>query len=126
MNRFSLLASGVLAFGFASAPTKALGARTFVSGSGSDASSCTLTTPCRTFAYALTQTAASGEIIVLDSAGYGTVTIAQAVSIINEGNFAGVTVAGGIAITINAGASDAVLLRGLTIDGGIVGIQFNS
>jgi hypothetical protein len=127
----SLLAAGVIALLVASSPALAVGtaSRTFVSGVGSDTGTCPLATPCRTFAYALTQTAPSGEIIVLTSAGYGTVTITQAVSIINTSNFAGVTVASGDGITISAGANDSVTLRGLTVDGGgtgFNGIVFNS
>ena len=53
MKRLSLLAVGVVAFSFVSAPALALSARTFVSGEGSDAGACPVTTPCRTFAYAL-------------------------------------------------------------------------
>jgi hypothetical protein len=100
-----------------------------VSGVGTDTGTCAITAPCRTFAYALTQTAASGEIIVLTSGGYGAVTITQSVSIINTSNFAGVTVASGNGITINAGAGDSVTLRGLSVDGGgtgLNGIVFNS
>jgi hypothetical protein len=128
VKSFSLLAAGVIALGFASSPALAAN-RTFVSGVGSDTGSCPLATPCRTFAYALTQTAPSGEIIVLSSAGYGAVTINQGVSIINTSNFAGVTVASGNGITINAGTTDSVTLRGLTVDGagtGSNGIVFNS
>jgi hypothetical protein len=129
MKNLSSLATGLLALGFASSPALAAANRTFVSGVGSDTGTCPITTPCRTFAYALTQTASAGEIIVLSSGGYGTVTITQAVSIINTSNFAGVTVASGNGITINAGANDSVVLRGLTIDGGGAGsngIVFNS
>ena len=125
----SSLAAGMIALLVASSPALALSSRTFVSGIGSDTGVCPVTTPCRTFAYALTQTAPSGEIIVLSSAGYGAVTINQAVSIINTSNFAGVTVASGDGITINAGVNDSVTLRGLTIDGGGTGrngIVFNS
>jgi hypothetical protein len=130
-KNLSSLAAGVIALLVASSPALAVGSasRTFVSGTGSDAGSCPLATPCRTFAYALMQTAPSGEIIVLSSAGYGTVTITQAVSIINTDNFAGVTVTSGNGITINAGVNDAVTLRGLTVDGGGTGsngIVFNS
>jgi hypothetical protein len=126
----STLAATLIALGAASSPAFSAASRTFVSGAGSDTGTCPIATPCRTFAYALTQTAAAGEIIVLTSGGYGTVTITQAVSIINISNFAGVTVAsGGAGITINAGVSDSVTLRGLTIDGGGAGsngIVFNS
>jgi hypothetical protein len=129
MKKLSTLAAGMIALAAASSPALAQSARTFVSGVGTDTGSCPLATPCRTFAYALTQTAPSGEIIVLSSAGYGAVTITQAISIINVGYFAGVTVNGGDGITVNAGAGDSVTLRGLTIDGGGTvgnGIQFNS
>ena len=125
----SLFAASMIALLVAASPALALSSRTFVSGTGTDTGSCPLATPCRTFAYALTQTASNGEIIVLSSAGYGTVTITQAVSIINTSNFAGVTVASGNGITINAGTNDSVTLRGLTVDGGGTGsngIVFNS
>jgi len=125
----SSFAAGIIALLVASSPALASASRTFVSGVGTDTGSCPLAAPCRTFAYALTQTAPSGEIIVLSSAGYGAVTINQAVSIINTSNFAGVTVASGNGITINAGANDSVTLRGLTVDGGGTGsngIVFNS
>ena len=128
-KNLSLLAAGMIALFVASSPALALSSRTFVSGVGSDTGACPVSTPCRTFSYALTQTAASGEIIVLSSAGYGPVTITHAVSIINTSNFAGVTVAGGNGITIAAGPSDTVVLRGLTVDGvgtGSNGIVFNT
>src|SRR5262249_54412423 len=66
--------------------------RTFVSGQGSDSNPCSLAAPCRSFAGALAQTNAGGEITVLDSAGYGTVTINKSVTITNPGGVeAGVT-----------------------------------
>jgi hypothetical protein len=90
---------------------------------------CALAAPCRTFACALTQTAAGGEIDVLDPAGYGTVTITKAISIVNDGvGVAAIGASSGNAITINAGASD-VHLRGLTIEGlgtGTNGILFHT
>jgi hypothetical protein len=75
---------------------------------------------------------AGDEIDVLDPAGYGAVTITKTISIVNDGaGVAAIAVAigasSGNAITINAGASDRVHLRGLTIDGrGLNGIQFNT
>jgi hypothetical protein len=106
-------------------PARAQANRTFVSGSGSDASPCTLAAPCRSFVQALTQTNAGGEITILDPAGYGAVAITKSISIINDGvGEAGVTTASAmIAITVNTGASDVVNLRGLTLVGGGVGIQ---
>jgi hypothetical protein len=103
--------------------------RTFVSGSGSDANPCSLSAPCRSFAQALTQTSAGGDIVVLDSAGYGQVTITKSVSILNEeGVEAGITVTSGDGITITAAATDVVNLRGLTVvgAGGNNGITFTS
>ena len=116
----------------AAAPTaRATAQRTFVSASGNDANLCALAAPCRGFAAAMTQTNPGGEIVVLDSAGYGPVTITQAVSIVvPPGIYAGVsvTVAGTDGIVVNAGATDEVILRGLTINnqGGNNGVVFNS
>jgi len=116
---------------FAAGEARAQLARTFVSSSGSDANNCDRLTPCRTFQHAHDATLASGEITVLDPGGYGSVIITRAISIINDGvGEAGVLVSGGGAgITVNAGVSDAVSLRGITIKGigfgGGNGIAFN-
>jgi hypothetical protein len=90
--------------------------RTFVSGQGSDANPCSIAAPCRSFAAAIAQTVSGGEVVVLDSAGYGPVTITSAVSITAPpGIYAGVSVSSGDGVVINAGASDRVVLRGLNI-----------
>src|SRR5579883_3541898 len=122
MTKSSLLAVSagvILTFASFAALASALPTRTWVSGKGSDSGSCSLASPCRTFAYAIAQTAAGGEIDVLDPAGYGALTITQSISIVNDGvGEAGVQAgSGGAAITINAGASDVIQLRGLTIEG---------
>ena len=97
--------------------------------SGNDANACnSVSTPCQTLAGAYSQVAAGGEIIVLESGGYGPVTITGAVTIDAP---AGVTAfihpPSGDAITINAGASDNVILRGLTLNAGANnGITANS
>ena len=93
--------------------------RTFVSTSGLDTSiSCALQAPCRGFTKALTLTDPGGEIIVLDSGGYGSVTINKNVSIISpSGVYAGVTVfvaTDGITV---APPAAKVALRGLSING---------
>ena len=104
--------------------------RTFVSGLGSDGNPCSRTAPCRTFTQAISQTNAGGEVYVLDTAGYGPVTITKSVSIVApQGVVAGITVFSGDGIDIDAGASDTIVLRGLTINnqgssGG--GIVFNT
>jgi hypothetical protein len=124
------IAGALLALGLSAAPAQAEPNRTWVSGRGTDAGGCPVTAPCRTFAFALTQTAAGGQIDVLDPAGYGTVTITKAISIVNDGvGTAGIRASSGNGVTINAGASDSVHLRGLTIEGlgtGLSGIQFNT
>jgi hypothetical protein len=60
---------------------------------------------------------------VLDPAGYGSVSIGKAISIVNDGvGEAGVTVTTAVdAITVAAGASDVVNLRGLTLTGNGIG-----
>ena len=101
--------------------------RTFVKSTGNDGNPCSLTAPCRGFAAALAQTAANGEIIVLDSAGYGAVTISQSVSIIAPpGVYAGISVFSGTGIAIT-GTNVRVVLKGLSINGqgGSNGIVFS-
>ena len=103
--------------------------RTYVSAFGSDSNLCTASSPCASFQAALAQTTAGGEIFVLNSADYGPVTINKSVTITSEGAVAGVLATTGAAITISAGASDVVNLRGLGLDGansGSIGIQFVS
>ena len=104
---------GVLSVATASAQAP----RTFVSGLRSDSNPCTRTAPCRNFAQAISQTSPGGEVVVLDSAGYGAFTITQAVSITAPpGVYAGISVFSGDGITITAGGSDTVILRGLTLN----------
>jgi len=103
--------------------------RTFVSRTGVDSNPCTFSLPCRGFSAAIALTSPGGEVIVLDSAGYGQVTVSQSVSIIApSGVYAGVSVMAGDGITVNAGANDVVKLRGLRITGlgGVNGIVANS
>jgi hypothetical protein len=124
----ALLPATLLALGLHAAPAQATTFRTFVSAHGSDGNPCTLAAPCRTFAVALAQTSAGGIIDVLDPAGYGAVTITQSVTIIGR-DWASVLVTGGNAITINAGGSDVINLRGLILDGagtGAIGILFQA
>ena len=107
------------------------GPRTFVSGLGNDANPGTREQPKRTFASALTVTDPSGEVVVLDPAGFGssTLLIDKSVSIIvPAGIFGGIRVTGGNAITVAAGSFDTVVLRGLTLNsgGGTNGIEFQS
>jgi hypothetical protein len=94
--------------------------RAFVASSGSDAnaaSSCTFVNPCRTFAGAQPVVDPGGEIVTLDAAGYGPVTITKSISLVgNPGFFAGIAASAGNAVTI-ATAGINVTLRGLSING---------
>jgi hypothetical protein len=92
--------------------------RTFVSGNGSDANACSIAAPCRSFATGIAHTDAGGEIVVLDSAGYGPVTIAQSVSILAPaGVYGGITAFAGDNGVLIDGAGITVTLRGLVING---------
>jgi hypothetical protein len=102
--------------------------RTWVSGVGDDANPCSRTAPCKTFAGAISKTSAGGEIDALDPGGFGALTITKAITIDGGGGqVASVLVSGTNGIVVNAGASDVVSLRNLSIDGlgsGINGISF--
>ena len=118
----ALMCSALLpAVAFAAMP------RVYLSGTGSDVGSCGITAPCRTLQFAMTAVDPGGDIVIRDSAGYGAVAIGQAVSIIApRGVYAGITVASGIGIDVNASGAK-VLLEGLTINGigpATTGIRF--
>jgi hypothetical protein len=101
--------------------------RTWVSGVGNDANPCSRTAPCKTFAGAISKTAAGGTISVLDPGGFGTVTITKSITIENDGAIAGVLAPGTNGIIVNALSTDRVVLRGLSFEGlntGISGIRF--
>jgi Right handed beta helix region len=129
MRRIALLA---IAVGFlmpllASAPAHAQATRTWVSGVGDDANPCSRTAPCKTFAGAISKTAAFGEINVLDPGGFGAVTIIKSITIRSDHVEAGVLVSAGNGIVVNLpAATDRVLLEGLDIEGlntGTNGVQ---
>jgi hypothetical protein len=96
--------------------------RTHVSAAfGSDANTatnCTAVAPCRFFQAAMTVTDNNGEVIVLDSGGYGGVTITQSISLTAPaGVYAGISVfPGNNGVTVSTGGGK-VTLRGLTING---------
>jgi hypothetical protein len=115
-------------FFLASHSAYAQATRTWVSGVGDDVNPCSRTAPCKTFAGAISKTAAQGQINVLDPGSFGALTITKSITIDASGNFAGVLATlGSSGIVINAAAADVVVLRGLTIDGsgtGGNGIRF--
>ena len=126
----SMIAGASLALLVQVAPAGAQATRTWVSGVGDDANPCSRTAPCKTFAGAISKTAAGGEINTLDPGGFGAVTITKSITIADDGTgTAGVLVSGTNGIVINAGANDRITIRGLTFNGlgvGISGIVFNS
>ncbi len=110
-------------------PAAAQATRTWVSGVGDDANPCSRTAPCKTFAGAISKTAATGEINCLDPGGFGAVTITKAITIKCDGVTAGVLVSGTNGIIINAGPTDRVILEGLEINGlgsGLNGVRILS
>ena len=128
MNARRLFGLSVLCLAAASSAS-GLANRVFVSArSGNDANSCdNVNTPCKTFVGAVAQLNPDGEAIVLDSGGYGPVTITQGMTIEAP---AGVTAfihpPSGDAITVSAG-SGTVTLRGLVLNVGTSnGITVNS
>ncbi|HYV04516.1 MAG TPA: right-handed parallel beta-helix repeat-containing protein [Blastocatellia bacterium] len=105
--------------------------QTFVSGAGNDSNPCTREAPCRTFTHVIAQSDAGGEIVVLDSAEYGPISIDRNIAIeASKGVYARIDMtSGGIGVDISPNAT-RVSLRGLKINskGGTVntGISFKS
>src|SRR2546423_14193347 len=105
------IASAILVPAFATAPAHAQATRTWVSGGGDDVNPCSRTAPCKTFAGAISKTAAGGEINIVDPGGFGAVTITKSITIDGGGSFASVLAAGTNGINVSAGPSDVVVLR---------------
>jgi hypothetical protein len=129
MSKISLIkALGFLLLGTTLMTAQA--SRTWVSGVGDDANPCSRTAPCKTFAGAISKTAAGGEIDALDPGGFGAVTITKAITLDGGGGqVASVLVSGTNGIVVAAGSPDVVILRNLRINGigsGLNGIQFQS
>src|ERR1700761_9388671 len=91
--------------------------RSFVSSSGVGSNPCTIAQPCATFAQAYAQTAPNGIIAALDPGKYGPITISGPITINGNGWAAITALPQGNGVTINAGSSDNVILKGLEIDG---------
>src|SRR3981189_2069874 len=84
-KRSVLLSLGAAALlGLSALPASAQ-TRTWVWGVGNDANPCSRTAPCKTFAGAISKTAAGGEINCLDPGGFGSVTITKSITIKGEG-----------------------------------------
>jgi hypothetical protein len=114
--RVTSLVPLLLLCALAAPPAFGLAQRTFVASNGNDADPCSLAMPCRSFSAAIAQAIAGGEVIATDSAGYGTVTINKPIQIIvPPGVHAAIFAATGDAVTVAAGVTDVVVLRGLYI-----------
>src|SRR5260370_19108694 len=110
----------MLLVAFALGTTAAYGqaSRTWVSGVGDDANPCSRTAPCKTWAGAISKTAAGGEIDALDPGGFGAVTIVKAITLDGGGGqVASIVASGTNAIILQAGAADEVIIRNIRING---------
>lgn len=118
-SRRILAAGGVAAVitALLSAPAQAQATRTWVSGVGDDANPCSRTAPCKTFAGAISKTAAGGVINAIDSGGFGGVTITKGITIDGGGNTVSSLVSATHGIVINAPATSDVVLRNIDITG---------
>src|SRR5262249_21287900 len=128
LTRLALCAMAVFTVCVFFAPlAHAQATRTWVSGVGDDVNPCSRTAPCKTFAGAISKTAAGGEINCLDPGGFGAVTITKAITIDCVHTVGGVLASLVNGIIVNAGGSDRIVLRGLDINGvgnGLDGIRF--
>lgn len=103
--------------------------RTWVSGVGDDVNPCSRTAPCKTWAGAISKTAAGGEINALDPGGYGTLTITKSITVDGgAGNIASTLASSVNGFVINAPGA-RVVLRNLSINGagttlGLNGVRF--
>ncbi len=106
----------VLLFLLAAVVAEGQAPRTFVSSAGSDANDCSRSSPCRNFQRGHDAVAAGGEVVALDSAGYGAVNITKSVTITGEGVHAAATSpsGGGNVVTVN-GAGITVILRNIHV-----------
>ena len=137
--RFSLNILAVAAFLLTvTSMANAQATRTWVSGVGDDVNPCSRTAPCKTYAGAISKTAAGGEISTLDPGGFGAVTITKSITIEGtKGQGYGSILASSVnGVNVNDSATGTpntiiVTLRNLSINGagttlGISGVNFTS
>ena len=137
--RFTLITFGLVMFILAGASTgQAQATRTWVSGVGDDVNPCSRTAPCKTWAGAISKTAAGGEIDALDPGGFGAVTATK--SILLDGTtgagFGSILASGVNGVNVNDSASGSpntivVRIRNMSINGagttlGLNGVNFTS
>jgi hypothetical protein len=121
---FAAILAAMLALGLQITSAHATLRRTWVSGTAIGGNPCTRAAPCNTFAAALSQTAAGGEINCLDQGEFGGVVITKAVTIdctgVRGAADSSCTTLNGSSdcdlIIVQAAATDVVILRGLLLD----------
>ncbi len=122
------IAGAILVPALATAPAHAQATRTWVSGVGDDANPCSRTAPCKTFAGAISKTAAGGKINCLDPGGFGAVTITKSIEIDCLQFPGGILNSGVTGVNLSSTAGIKVVLRGIEIAGagtGVNGISVN-
>src|SRR5438128_908278 len=118
--RFTPTFLAVAIFAVAVVPTlQAQATRTWVSGVGDDANPCSRTAPCKTFAGAISKTAAGGEIDAVDPGGFGAVTITKSITIDGGtgSGWASILASAVTGVIINATTTSDVTLRNIAING---------
>lgn len=104
--------------------------RSAVSITGTDAATCTVPDPCRTFNTAISNTIVGGEVIALTSGGYGPFIVDKTLTVqAAPGIYAGITTSGGQGVGVSIPSFQTVVLRGLNIKigtNGDAGIRFSS
>src|ERR1051325_10801522 len=141
MNKFRftiklvVIATFLLAF---ASLAHAQATRTWVSGVGDDVNPCSRTAPCKTFAGAISKTAAGGEIDALDPGGFGAVTATKSITLdgTTGAGFGSILSSGTNGVNVNDSATATpntiiVTLRNLSINGagttlGLNGVNFTS
>jgi hypothetical protein len=133
--KLAVIATFLLAF---ASLAQAQATRTWVSGVGDDVNPCSRTAPCKTFAGAISKTAAGGEIDALDPGGFGAVTITKSITIDGTygAGFGSILASGVNGVNVNDSATGSpgsivVTLRRLSINGagttlGLNGVNFTS
>jgi hypothetical protein len=133
MRRLILLCACLcaVAFAVAAGPAQATNPRSWVSNSGMDSNTCTLAFPCATFARAIMETTAGGEVDCLTPGDFGSgFSITSSLTIDCGAGQVGAITGGGISIA--AGPTGVVIVRNLTINGfanafpGTIGILVTS
>jgi hypothetical protein len=111
------------------ASASAQATRTWVSGVGDDQNPCSRTAPCKTFAGAISKTAAGGIMMALDDGSFGSLTIGKPITVDGGKHQAGMLAANGsngINVSIDPAFAPAnhvtngrVVLKNLRVEGNV-------